>query len=334
MKVFISGVAGFLGSHLADRMLALGHSVTGVDNLIGGDVANIPKNAEFINADCGSLDKMTDCLQGCDLIYHTACTAYEGLSVFSPSFVTQNTFQITSTILSAAIRCKVPKIVYCSSMARYGDHGSSLYNETMVCKPQDPYGIAKYASELLCKNLCTTHGMDYVIAVPHNIIGPRQKYDDPYRNVVSIMINMILQGKQPVIYGNGEQSRCFTDIDDAINCLEIIGFQGNINGHVINIGPDQNFISINDLASLILRKLRSDLIPRYEKNRPQEVLQAVCSSEKARNLIGYEASVSLDESLDKVIHGIKERGPKAFQYHVPLEIENELTPLSWKFKQF
>ena len=92
-------------------------------------------------------------------------------------------------------------------MARYGKQETVPFREDMVCKPQDPYGIAKYAGELLVSNLCNTHGMEYVIAVPHNITGPRQKYDDPFRNVASIMINLMLQGRQPIVYGDGTQKR-------------------------------------------------------------------------------------------------------------------------------
>lgn len=103
-----------------------------------------------------------------------------------------------------------------SSMARYGSQ-ETPFTEDMTPMPQDPYGIAKYASEMLVRNVCYTHGMDFVILVPHNIIGPRQKYDDPFRNVVSIMINRALQGKQPIIYGDGNQMRCFSFISDLIN---------------------------------------------------------------------------------------------------------------------
>ena len=95
-------------------------------------------------------------------------------------------------------------------MARYGDHGEKLFTEDMETRPQDPYGIAKVASENLVKNICDTQGIKWVILVPHNIIGPRQKFDDPFRNVASIMTNRMLRGEQPIIYGDGTQQRCFS----------------------------------------------------------------------------------------------------------------------------
>ena len=151
-----------------------------------------------------------------DLVLHTACTAYEGLSVFSPSLVTNNTFQITSTTLSASASSGVKKFVYMSSMARYGSQEIVPFSEYMTPNPQDPYGVAKYASELLIRNICTTQGIEFSIVVPHNIIEPRQKYDDPFRNVASIMINRMLSGSQPIIYGDGTQQRCFSFMDDVI----------------------------------------------------------------------------------------------------------------------
>jgi UDP-glucose 4-epimerase len=332
MKIFISGIAGFMGSHIADRMIALGHEVVGVDTLIGGYLENIPSEAQFYQVDCIYLNSMVKLMKDCDIVYHTACTAYEGLSVFSPHLITKNTMQITATLLSAAVQNNVKRFVYCSSMARYGAQPKLPFTEDMICNPQDPYGIAKYGAELLVRNLCETHGLEHVIAVPHNIIGPRQKYDDPYRNVAAIMINMMLQGRQPYIYGDGEQKRCFSFIDDVIYCLEKLAFQENVVGETINIGPDEEFITINQLASIIADLLKFDLQPIYLKKLPKEVKLASCSAEKARELIGFKTSENLKDSLQKMIDYIKQKGPKKFRYHLDVEIINEHCPDTWKKK--
>lgn len=208
-KVFVTGIAGFLGSHVADAFLSRGYDVSGVDNLIGGYRDNVPENAEFFEFDLNRLDGLSQLMKGHDIVYHTACTAYEGLSVFSPSLVCANTFQISVNVMTAAIQAGVRRFVHCSSMARYGTQDIHPFTEDMICKPQDPYGISKYAAELLLKNLAEVHGIELTIAIPHNIIGPRQKYDDPYRNVASIMTNLMMQGRQPIIYGDGQQVRCF-----------------------------------------------------------------------------------------------------------------------------
>lgn len=334
MKIFITGVAGFLGSHLADAMLALGHEVVGCDNLIGGYIDNVPEDVDFYQVDCKYLNTMNKFMKGVDVVYHTACTAYEGLSVFSPELVCQNTYQITASLASAAISQGVKRFVYCSSMARYGTQKIVPFTENMIPVPQDPYGISKLAAENLLKCLSSVHGMEVVIAVPHNIIGPRQKYDDPYRNVASIMINLMLQGRQPIIYGDGTQKRCFSFVQDDIDCLTKLAFQDNVVGEVINIGPDEEFVTINELASTIARLLDFELNPIYMAGRPQEVRLATCSADKARRLLGYHTEYSLEKGLQEMIDYIKVKGTKRFRYHLDLEIVSDITPKTWKDKLF
>lgn len=329
MKVLITGVAGFMGSHLADEFIKRGHSVIGIDNLIGGYHENIPDAVEFYKKDLGDFDSVVNYFNGVDLVVHTACTAYEGLSVFSPALVTRNTSHITTVALSASIKAGVKKFVYMSSMARYGTQNRLPFTEDMVPKPQDPYGIAKYASELLVKNICETHNMKYVILVPHNIIGPRQKYDDPFRNVASIMINRMLQGKQPIIYGDGSQMRCFSFIQDVIEPLMVACETSLADGMLINIGPDEEFISINELANRISQILKFELNPIYLPGRPQEVLNANCSADLARNILGYKTKKSLDSGLKDLCDWIRTKGTKEFSYHMPLEFITEKTPKTW-----
>ena len=334
MKIFISGVAGFLGSHLADEMIKEGHDVIGCDNLIGGYLDNIPDDVDFYQVDCRYLNTMNKLLKGVDVVYHTACTAYEGLSVFSPELVCENTYQITASLISAAVAQGVKRFVYCSSMARYGTQDRVPFEETMVPRPQDPYGISKYASEQLLRCLAEVHGMEYVIAVPHNIIGPRQKFDDPYRNVASIMINLMLQGRQPIIYGDGQQKRCFSFVQDDIECLKKLAFQEDVNGEVINIGPDEEFVTINKLAETIASLMEFKLDPVYMPDRPQEVKLATCSADKARKLLGYHTEYTLERGLLEMIDYIKMKGPKKFRYHLDLEIINDKTPATWKNRMF
>jgi UDP-glucose 4-epimerase len=329
MKVLITGVAGFMGSHLADEFLKRGYEVYGIDNLIGGYEDNVPAGVTWWNADLGDFDAVAPMFEGIDLVVHTACTAYEGLSVFSPALVTRNTSHIATVAVSASIKAGVKKFVHMSSMARYGTQDIVPFTEDMTPKPQDPYGIAKYATELLIKNLCETHGMDYVILVPHNIIGPRQKYDDPFRNVASIMINRMLQGKQPIIYGDGSQMRCFSFMQDVIDPLMIACETDVANGKVVNIGPDESFVTINQLAEIIASILQMDLEPIYMPGRPQEVKHANCSADLARKLLGYETKTTLAQGLIQLVDYIMMRGPKEFNYHLPLEFITDKTPRTW-----
>jgi len=332
MRVLITGVAGFLGSHLADAFLERGDTVLGIDNLLGGYLENVPNGVEFFREDLSNLDAISNCFSGVDLVIHTACTAYEGLSVFSPALVCENTYQITATALSSAVKNGVKKFIFMSSMARYGSQEVLPFTETLTPNPQDPYGISKYAAELLVANVSKTHGMDYVILVPHNIIGPRQKFDDPYRNVASIMINRILQGKAPIIYGDGNQRRCFSFIQDVVNPIMNACLNDNINGLTINIGPDEEFITINELAQKISLRLNFNQPPIYLPGRPQEVKDANCSADLARRLLDYKTSVNLDDGLLELISWIKLNGPREFSYHLPLEFTNVDTPKTWSEK--
>ena len=335
MRIFITGIAGFLGSHVADAMIAEGHHVVGVDNLLGGYEDNVPPDAMFFKADCTDFEAMKTLMQGVDVVYHCAATAYEGLSVFSPSIVSRNIVDASVTVFSAAIANKVKRIVHCSSMARYGTQATP-YREDATPMPQDPYGIAKVCAEQMLRNLCETHEIEYVIAVPHNIIGPRQKYDDPYRNVASIMMNLMMQNRQPTIYGDGSQRRCFSFIADCLQCLTKLADLSNKNvvGQVINIGPDEEHVTINHLYNVIATQTGFNGPPIYRPGRPQEVHTAICSSDKARDLLGYKTVYTLREGIADMHLWMKRRGVKPFSYHLPLEIVTEKTPETWSKKLF
>lgn len=333
MKIFVTGVAGFLGSHIANRMLALGHTVVGVDNLNGGFPDNVHPDVEFHVENCLNVEKMKAYSAGCDIVFHAACTAHEGVSVFSPFYITQNTYQITMSVLSAAIQNKVRRFIFCSSMARYGYQETMPFVEEMVCNPQDPYAIAKYASELTIQKLARLNGMEYVIVVPHNIFGPGQNYKDPYRNVASIMINRMLRGKPPIVYGTGNQKRCFSYIDDVVESFEKIIFAERMNGEIVNIGPDKEFITINQLVQILNEILETDYKPIYVGDRPLEVKVAYCSSDKMRRLLGFSDKTPLRIGLSNMADYIRKRGPVEFTYdYLPIEINNELTPKTWTEK--
>ena len=334
MHIFITGVAGFLGSNLAEFYIKKGFKVSGCDNFAGGELQNIPSEVIFYKGNCENLDFMTQATKDkVDVVCHAAAYAHEGLSSVSPTLICNNNVTGSTSVFTAAIINKVKRIVYCSSMARYGNI-KIPFKEDDDLNPVDPYGVSKVAAEEILKILCKTHNVEYNIAVPHNIIGPKQKYDDPYRNVVSIMINLILQKRQPIIYGDGKQKRCFSDIEDCLYCLDKLITDKNIVSQTVNIGPDEEFISINELFEIVSNKLKFNEGPEYYSDRPNEVKHAICSSDKARKILNYNTTITLDQSIDKVISYIKTNGTRKFKYNYTLEIENDKTPITWKQKIF
>jgi UDP-glucose 4-epimerase len=336
MKIFVTGAAGFLGSWLVEELLSDGHYVVGIDNMIGGYSDNIIKhdNYKFFKADILNLEVMTELMAGCDAVYHTAALAYEGLSVFSPTLVTNNIVTGSTAIATAAIRNNVKRLINCSSMARYGENNVP-FTETMIARPHDPYGVAKYAAELQLNMLAETHGFEVVHAVPHNIIGPRQKYDDPFRNVASIMINLMLQNRQPIVYGDGTQLRCFSFVhDDLFVFKKLLTCELHEQGEKFNVGPDEEPVTINELAARIAKLLNFDLNIEYHDARPREVKLATCSADKIRQRFNYETKVTLDDGLQTIIDYIKVRGIRKFEYHLPIEIETAALPRTWKERLF
>lgn len=327
MKVFITGISGFLGSHLALALIEAGHYVFGNDNMICADPYNSP--IPFADTDCRDFDAMLLLFKefNPDVVVHCAATAHEGLSSFSPSFITQNIFEASVATFSAAIASGVERIVFMSSMARYGDN-QAPFTEDMIPRPVDCYAISKIAAEDALKNLCKTHDVKWSILIPHSIIGTKQRFQDPYRNVASIMINRCLLGKPPIIYGDGLQTRCFSPVVDCIPTI-LRAVHGHADGEIVNIGPDGGEITIKELAEKIAALTGFDGEFEYHEDRPNEVKHAFCSSDKVKRKLGFRPLQSIDDCLKEMVEYIKMRGPGEFDYSFPLEIVSDKTPKAW-----
>lgn len=321
MRIWVTGIAGFLGGALAEALQDT-HEVYGNDNEICPSRPN-----SWARVDCCHFDLIKARLEAFapDVLYHCAATAHEGLSNFSPSFITRNIYEASVATFSAAIASGVKRIIFMSSMARYGESGfgeeSKLpFMESHAPNPVDPYGIAKVAAEDTLKALCRLHGVEYVVAVPHNIIGARQRYCDPYRNVASIMINRAVQGKSIIIYGDGKQQRCFSPVKDCLDSLAKM-VDAPIAGETINIGPDNGQITIGELARMVVTLTGSLAGLEFVPARPNEVQAAYCSSFKARKLLGFKEQQTLWDCLQEMVEYIRLNGAKPFEYSFPIEIE-------------
>lgn len=329
MKIWVTGICGFIGSHLAETLLNEGHEVQGNDNLLCGDEVNVPDQiGHYFNVDCRNFDKMEQLLKNFapDVVVHCAATAHEGLSSFSPSFVTRNIYEASVSTFSAAISAGAKRIVYMSSMARYGDQ-KPPFSEEMPTKPVDPYGVAKVAAEETLKILCNTHNVKWTIAVPHNVIGVRQRFVDPFRNVASIMINRCKRGLPPIVYGDGLQKRCFSPVADCLPSL-VRMINGDADGEVVNIGPDKNEITILDLATTVAEITNFSGPFKFMEDRPNEAKLAYTTSDKARKLLGYEEKQSMEDCLREMSDAIT---PQEFIYDFPIEIEAGC-PRVWREK--
>lgn len=332
-KVLITGIGGLLGSTFARYLINKGgYEVVGIDNMIGGVEGNVPERATYIEGDITNTKLLTELCKGVDTVFHTAALPYEGLSVFSPAITVNSIVSGTVSIASACLANNVRLLINCSSMARYGEQ-LPPFTEDMQRKPVDPYGLAKAQAEEHLEMLHDIHGLNFVTVVPHNVIGVGQRYYDPFRNVVGIMINRALQGKPIVIYGDGEQKRSFSDVYDCIEAVyKMMITDRDISRQAYNIGPDDNEISIKQLAYKVGHY--ASIYPSFNHfpDRPREVKNAYCSSDKIRREFNYNASISLDKTLESMVAWIKGREPKDFEYHLPLEFVTEETPKTWTDK--
>jgi len=340
MKIGVTGAAGLIGSWIVEECLSQGHTIVSIDNMIGGYRDSIiqHENHKFFECDITkveNIDFIASLISGCDIIYHCAALAHEGFSVFAPSSITNSVFTGTVVMATAAIKSNVKRFINCSSMSRYGD-SISPFTEKTPPKPVDPYAHSKVAAEEQLNMLGRMHNMEVIHTVPHNVIGPRQRYTDPYRNVVSIMTNLMLQGRQPIIYGNGKQTRCFSMIQDDVGIyMKLMNHDIREHGELFNIGPDDREISIIDLARIIAKEINFDLKPNFQLARPYEVERAICSSDKIRKVFGFEPSMTLEDGIKSIITYVRARGPQPFDYHIKMEIDNkENSPKTWKEKLF
>ncbi len=328
-RIVVTGVGGMIGSHVAEQLARRGHEVVGADSFITGSRDNVPPEVELVVADCRDLAAMESLCRGAGVVVHCAATPYEGLSVYSPHFVTDNIVGASAAVFTAAIANGVRRIVYLSSMARYGNNNAP-FTEDQPVAPVDPYGVAKVAAEMLLATLCRLHDREFVICVPHNVVGTRQRYDDAYRNVAAIMINRMLADGQAVIYGDGRQRRCFTHVLDVVEQIGVLLETPAANGNIYNLGSDTGFISINDLARQIAGLLGRPFDPIYLPPRHGEVRDATCSHNRIEALMGKAPTRTLRDALVSLIAEVEARGPRPLVPDLPLEIDSPTIPTTWR----
>lgn len=327
-RALVTGGAGFMGSHLADFLLSsMGMEVVVLDDLSGGWQDNVPAGAEFVRGsilDHGLMDRLFE-RHRFDYVYHLAAYAAEGLSHFIKRFNYQNNLVGSVNLINASINSGVRCFVFTSSIAVYGE-GQLPMREDQVPVPEDPYGIAKLAVERELAVSRRMFGLDWVVFRPHNVYGPRQNLGDPYRNVVGIFMNRLMQGQDLPIFGDGSQERAFTWVGDVVPAIARSAQMPEAWGRVFNVGSDDR-CTVSRLAGMVIEAVG---LPGRVHHLParNEVHQAWADHARFREVFGDGARTGLHEGLARMAQWAKLAGSRSGRPFEGIEVERDLPP-SW-----
>lgn len=306
-EVLITGVAGLIGSRMAEWILdnKPGWRVVGIDNLFGGYIENVRPEVEFYNRELSS-DDISDIFEehNFDVVFHFAAYAAEGLSPFMRMFNDRNNMLSTDNIINQCITHNVGRLVYTSSMGVYG-HGrkdGSVFNEDDVPCPIDPYGVSKYACEMNIRIAGEQHGLDWCIIRPHNVAGRNQNIWDTYRNVLGIWMWQAVNNLPMTIYGDGEQTRAFSIIDDCLQPFWNAAVDGLASKQIVNVGGIVPY-TINEMCKIVSEITGQNDIVHLEPRH--EVRFAVPSYRKSIELLGYEERTEMIDGLRDMWEWVK-----------------------------
>ncbi len=325
-KALVTGGAGFIGSHVVDELVKLGVEVVVLDDLSGGFIENVNKNAKFIN---GSItdNKLVESIfrrNKFSYVYHLAAYAAEGLSQFIKRFNYENNLIGSINLINAAINYECTCFIFTSSIAVYGENQLPM-TEDLTPSPEDSYGIAKLAVEQELKISKKTFGLNHIIFRPHNVYGERQNIGDKYRNVIGIFMNHIMQGKSLIIFGDGTQTRAFTYIKDIATIIAKSPFVKKAYTKVFNIGADQIY-AINDLAEEVCKAMGARLNVCNLPER-KEVRHAYSDHSKLKEIFDCESRYSLEEGLKNMASWAKKVGIRESKKFKNIEIIKNLPPI-------
>ena len=301
MNILITGVAGLLGSRLADWILENDPDVTviGIDNLSGGYVENINSRVKFYKLDL-IRDSISDLFQKYDIdyVFHFAAYAAEGLSPFIRGFNYDNNLKSTARIVNQCIKHDVKRLIFTSTMAVYGHGENQAFDEKQTPCPIDPYGVAKYACEMDIKIAGEQHGLDWCIIRPHNVYGAKQNIWDKYRNVLGIWMYQHLSGKPMTIFGSGNQTRAFSYIDDSLEPLWNSAIEPRASKQIINLGGihSVSILEANNILKNVIGCTENTVF--FEKRH--EVMHAISTYQKSIDILGFKHETDLEDGLTKM----------------------------------
>ncbi len=328
MSVLVTGGAGFIGSHVVDELISQGQDVIVLDDLSGGFRENLNNNAIFIKGDICDYGLIKDVFSKnkIEYVYHLAAYAAEGLSHFIKRFNYNNNLIGSVNLINQSIINKVKCFVFTSSIAVYGKSQLPMSEDT-IPRPEDSYGIAKYAVEQELEVSHQMFGLNYIIFRPHNVYGERQNIGDKYRNVIGIFMNQILKNKPITVFGNGEQSRAFSYISDVAPVIAKSVKIKEAYNEVFNLGADIPY-TINQLIEKVKEVMGKYTEIKYFEPR-NEVMHAYSSHKKAESVFNIRNKTDLETGLKKMAEWVKKHGAKMTTNFSEIEIEEKLPP-SWK----
>jgi len=300
----VTGAAGFIGSSLADALLDRGYTVRGMDNFeTGREVALEPLEGRegfiFEEADIRDADAMADLTDGVDYVFHQAAVPSVPRSVDDPVTTTDANCTGTATVLDAARKNDVDSVVVASSSSVYGSSEELPKVETMESNPESPYALSKHFTEKLALQCSDLYDIDTAALRYFNIFGPRQDPNGEYAAVIPKFIDLMLNGEQPVIYGDGEQSRDFTYIDNAIQA-NILAAESDVTGEAFNVGTGGR-VTVNELVETLNDLLGIDIDPVHDDPRPGDVRHSHADISKAEELLEYNPEVQFEEGLERTV---------------------------------
>ena len=300
MRVLITGVAGLLGSRLADWLIenVEGVQICGIDDLSGGYKENINPRVHFwqMNLTEHPIENCFDYFKP-EYVFHFAAYAAEGLSPFIREYNYVNNLQATAAIVNNCIKHDVKRLVFTSTLAVYGHGYGGIFDEAQIPKPIDPYGVAKYGCEMDIQIAGEQHGLDWTIIRPHNVYGVKQNIWDKYRNVLGIWMHQHLNGEPMTIFGDGEQTRAFSFIDDSLEPLWNAAIRPEASKEIINLGGIEE-ISIKYASEVLREVIGSGEVIHLEGRH--EVKHSIPTFQKSIDILGFKHETNLKEGLTQM----------------------------------
>ena len=297
-KAVITGGAGFIGSHIAEELLKHNIETVVIDNLYMGKEEYVPKGARFIKMDIMDREKLEDVFSGVDIVFHEA--AHVTIRNSIDNFYEDAYINIMGTVnvIQAVIKKGIKKLIYASSMGVYGEAEELPVKETQKLEPASPYGISKLAGEKYCLQMANFYDFEAVSLRYFNTFGIKQTLT-PYVGVITIFINRLLEGKKPVIFGDGKQIRDFVSVLD-VAYANILAMKDGKNGQVMNVGTGKG-TTVNEVAQIVIESMAGGIVPEYVPPQPGEQGSSIADITRAGEYIGYKPRYSLRDKINEII---------------------------------